>query len=208
MICTSRIDSVSRERVADVDILGLLGKFFGASWKIGAAFALLAVCVFGAHQYKIEPFAALDKSASLYQAIMVAGLLGATVVFIEIVKRAWEGIVWLGQRFQRKRQERKKSDERRERGLKNLAVAPVAHREALDYIKQKDMRRIYAARSNMVLHEMWQTDLLEADDPKSMNARHVHFVVPDHIWEAIQESSRPPPSKPPWEPSSTEWMRR
>src|SRR5216683_6338536 len=69
-------------------IFGFLGKLIGTTAKIGAGVMVAALMLLALVESQIPPFASLS-STSLYQAIIVGGLLGFGTLMVQIIIASW-----------------------------------------------------------------------------------------------------------------------
>ena len=65
-----------------MDPLSLIAKFIGVTARVGAVFALGALAIYCLRRIGAEPFASLEPI--IYQTVVVAGVIGAATLAIEI----------------------------------------------------------------------------------------------------------------------------
>jgi hypothetical protein len=80
-----------------MDPLTLIAKLLGATWKVGAAMAVVAGVIFYGRQEGISIFVNLNDG--LFQTIIVAGLIGAATVAVELLVAFARFVRWLGSRI-------------------------------------------------------------------------------------------------------------
>ena len=71
-------------------VLAFLGKFFGATARVGAVAAFSALVVWILVQSRIPPFASLEGTSLLvYQGLTLAGIIGTSIVIVTAVIALW-----------------------------------------------------------------------------------------------------------------------
>jgi hypothetical protein len=194
-----------------LDLLSFLAKLIGTTARVGAAFALLAVVTYVCRKAGIDVFAALPDG--FYQAIVVAGLLGAAIVLVELVIQVGKGLRQIGKWIAKKNRTRHRRAVERQTALKNMEVLTPEFALVLRYLKSNNNRRFYAKASNDLLYRMSKALLLKIDDPNwSAYSTETYYAVPKHVWNVIDRhlAALPPPPSPPWLrlPDGTGWMGR
>jgi len=182
-----------------LDPLTFVAKIIGTTARVGGAVALAAGTVVLGHRVGFSLFVNLNDS--LYQGVVVAGLIGACVVAVELVILAGKGVRWIGSRiFERlaiwgdHRIEKKMA-------LKNMMVLTPDFAQSLRFLKSQGMKRFPADADNPLLFQMRQSFLLKTDDPNlTMYSIRTYYLVPDYVWDAVDIYLKdfPPPPVAPW----------
>ena len=94
-----------------------------------------------------------------------------------------------------------------------MMVLTPRYADALRYAKASNLKRFAAHPSSQLVIDMCRASLIERDDANyNPNATLSYFVVPNYIWDAIDNidpglRTRPIPRSAPWEQVSGQtWM--
>jgi hypothetical protein len=194
-----------------LDLLSFLAKLIGTTARVGAAFALLAAVTYVCRKAGIDVFAALPDG--LYQAIVVAGLLGAAIVLVEFVIQVGRGLRQIGKWIAKKNRTRRRHAVERQTAIKNMEVLTPEFALVLRYLKSNNVKRFCAKANNDLLYRMSRAFLLKIDDPNwSAYSVETFYAVPEYVWNVIDRhlAELPSPPNPPWIrlPDGTGWMAR
>lgn len=196
-----------------MDPLSFIGKLIGVTARVGAAFAIGAVALFFFRRAGIEPFVSLAPSA--YQATLVAGLVGGGTVAVEFLVALRHPLNRVFKFLSGLREKRSKKKENKRNAEKNLQSMPGEFVDVLIFLKDNNWKRFPETADNRLLRLLVKSFLLEIDDPNyDVFSPLTYYVVPDHVWSAIDNfgpnlRDRPVPQRPPWQPESSPygWMR-
>jgi hypothetical protein len=167
-----------------MDPLSFIAKIVGVTARVGAIFAIAAGVVYVGRRSGIEFFVGLDLT--LYQSIILAGIIGAGAVAVDLVVAVGKGILWLGSKIaasfslaaERRREKRS--------ALENMKVLTPEYALALRFLKSQGQRRFAADARNDLLHQMRNAGLIKIDDANwSLYSIQTYYVVPTYIWDAI-----------------------
>jgi hypothetical protein len=178
-----------------LDPLSFIAKLIGVTARVGAVFALSALCLYIGRRAGVEFFINLDPV--IFQTIIVAGIVGVCSVVVELARGAWLVLETLLPVYREHRISKRTA-------LRNLAIEalPPECADVLRFLKSNNIRRFLAPNYNEKLEHMKSAGLLQVDDPNwSAYANNTYYVVPDYIWSRIDHGwlkSHPLPSSPPW----------
>jgi hypothetical protein len=183
-----------------MDALTFVAKFIGGTARVGAGIAFAAIVVFFGRRYNVEFFGTLDST--IYQAIVVAGLIGGGLVFVDIIIAIGRFIRWASGKASGYFAKRSRQREKERVALRNMAALTPAFASTLKFLKLRGMKRFPASASNSFLGQMQRSLLLEIDDPNysPVYSRQTYYAVPNYVWNAIDRSTRQVPEPPiePW----------
>jgi hypothetical protein len=173
---------------SEVDLLAFISKLLGVTGKVGAAAAAVAAVIYYSRQQGISIFFNLNDK--LFQTIIVAGLIGAAIVatdllvaFARFLRLLVSGI------------------SQHKTALKNMQSLTSEFAEVLRFLKSNNVKRFIAPNDNALLSEMRMAGLLIQDDPDwTVYARTTYYLVPDYVWNEIDNSLKdfPLPPSQPW----------
>ncbi|MGA7384629.1 MAG: hypothetical protein WBW81_08080 [Methylocella sp.] len=169
--------------------LTFIAKMIGGTARIGAAVAIGAGLLVILRWMKVEPFISIE--ASTYGTILIAGIIGAGIVVVELIIAIWVGVKRLWSFQMAYLSAKAKNRQKQETALKNLQAAPAAFVETLRFLKAKNSKRFAAPspRTNDLLHRMEQSFLIEIDDPNyGWNVFETYYRVPDDVWDWMERN--------------------
>jgi hypothetical protein len=176
-----------------VDPFSFLAKFFSVTARAGAILALAALTLYVGRRAGIEFFTGLDPL--LFQAVIVAGIIGGCAVIVELVISIGRAVVhqWLPSYFERRSS--------KQTALRNMEALTREYADVLRFLKSHNWKRFPAHADNRLLYLMKQACLLEIDDPNwSAYSITTYYVVPNCVWRVIDQrlKTHPVPALPPW----------
>jgi hypothetical protein len=194
-----------------MDPLAFIGKVINATARVGGAIALAAIAVYLCRRAGVGFFVNLDKA--VYQSIIMAGLVGACIVAVDLIIAIGKGMQWISRKLSARMAQGAERRNERRLALKNMAVLTPPFALALRYLKSQGLKRFPADADNPLLFQMRQAFLLTTDDPNlTPYSTQTYYVVPDYVWNAIDVYVKdlPPPPLAPWIklPNSQGWMGR
>jgi hypothetical protein len=189
-----------------VDPLSFIAKFIGVPARVGAVIAVAALAIYGLRRAGFEPFASMEPT--IYQTVAVAGVIGAAMVATAILLALREPVESSWSKWRKHRINK-------EHAQKNMELLTPQYADALRYAKANNLKRFAANPRHPLVNAMCDANLIEIDDPNySYNATLSYFVVPKHVWKAIDKiepglKAGPIPRSAPWEQASGQtWMSR
>jgi hypothetical protein len=185
-----------------MEALAFIAKFFDSTWKVGLPFAIAASIIFAFRLAHIEPFASLDQS--FWGVIAVAGVVGFCLAIVE-------AFIWVSLIVNPKITARGERGAKRRNAINNLSAITVEQAQALLFIKRNNMQRFLGPCLNILLHQLNAADLIDIGDKNiTENSTNTYYLVPDYVWNAIEDRfGRPPtPERAPWLPTPEEEWRR
>ncbi len=193
-----------------VDPLSFVAKIIGVTARVGAVVALAAGAVYLARRAGIEFFVTLDQTT--FVAIILAGLIGASAVAVELIIAIGKGIKWVGSWAARRLSASAERRTEKRTALDNMKVLTPEFAMVLRFLKSQNLKRFPAPGQNDLLYRMERAFLLKIDDPNwSAYAIQTYYAVPNYVWHTIDVylDGMPVPPHPPWitPPDPTRWMR-
>jgi hypothetical protein len=146
-----------------LDPLAFISKLIGTTAKVGAAFAIAGVAVYFGRRSGIGFFIGLNDV--VYQAIVVAGLVGAGSVAVELVVACGRALRWLGGKITNISRKRAVHIRKRDNALRNMEALTFEYAQVLRFLKSNDRKRFIASVDSGLLYSMVRAGLLEIDDP-------------------------------------------
>jgi hypothetical protein len=176
---------------SEVDPLAFISKLLGITWKVGAAIAAVAAVIYYGRQQGISIFFNLNDK--LFKTIIVAGLIGAVIVSIDLLVAFARLVLLLVSRILQHKANKT--------ALKNMQSLTREFAEVLRFLKSNNAKRFIAPNDNALLSEMQMAGLLIQDDPDwTVYARTTYYLVPEYVWNEIDNVLKdfPLPPSQPW----------
>ncbi len=189
-----------------MDPFSFIAKLIGATARVGGAIALAAAVVFFGRRVGVGFF--VDVNESIYQAIVIAGLIGACIVVVELVIVGGKGIRWIGSKVSGGLAAMAERRNERRTALKNMAALTPQFAMTLRFLKSQNLKRFPAEADNSLLFQMRQAFLLKTDDPNlTAYSTQTYYLVPDYVWDAIESYLKdlPVPPVAPWVQLPDRW---
>jgi hypothetical protein len=156
-----------------VDAFAFFAKLLGTSARVGAAIALVAVAVYLGRRAGVNFF--VDLNETLFQTLVIAGLIGAAMVAVELVLAFGRFLKWISSRisnYMRKRAERKSV---KNNALKEHAKSDARIRSGTTVCSNERPAAVYS--------EQRQQPVIPNGTSQSSRARRSKLVRirPDHL---------------------------
>ena len=160
--------------------------------------ALAAISVYAGRRAGIGFFVRLNES--IFQGIMIAGLVGACIVVVDLVIVVGRGSRWISSKISGHLAVMAEHRNERRSALKNMAVLTPEFALTLRFLKSQGLKRFRAEADSSLLFQMRQAFLLKTDDPNlTAYSIQTYYLVPDYVWNAIDvylKDMQPPPVAP------------